>query len=228
MRTAELRILCEGETEYNFVNRVLKEHLRLRGVFVKDSINLRTNLRGVKPFEHLRDKIRGDLGRLRGHQYITTMLDLYALPNYPGDPGRRVSGRERAQRIQAAMHAELPSPQFIPYIQVHEFEALVFVDLHQLGPQFPDGEATGALEQLERERHNLAPEEINDGPQTAPSKRLIRAVPAYDDVKALAGPEIAARIGLPRLRAACPHFDGWVSSLERLGPGGAVDRAPAG
>ena len=63
---------------------------------------------------------------------------------------------------------------------------------------------------------SLSPEEIDDGEQTAPSKRLIREVPAYYSLKPVAGPLIVAEIGLPNLRSACPHFDEWVSTLERL------------
>jgi hypothetical protein len=60
------------------------------------------------------------------------------------------------------------------------------------------------------------PEDINDGELTAPSKRLIAEVPDYEYLKAVAGPAIAAQIGLPALRAACPHFHTWITRLEGL------------
>lgn len=212
MRTVELRILCEGPTEVDFARRVLKPHLRAAGVYI-DMIDWK----GVKPFDRLQRQFGPGLGRLRPHQFVTTMLDLYALPqDYPGDPGKRSTGRVRAEGIEAAMSAALPSPGFIPHVQVHEFEALVFVDLGELTRHFPDGEAHGAAERLERERSGVLPEDINDGANTAPSKRLSRAVPGYDAVKAIKGPLIAEQIGLSRLRTACPHFDQWVSRLERL------------
>lgn len=92
----------------------------------------------------------------------------------------------------------------------------MFVDLDQLPAAFPDGEADGAPERLRRALGDLAPEDIDDGPQTAPSKRLIREIGAYAAQKPLAGPLIAARIGLPRLRGACPHLDEWIRKLEVL------------
>lgn len=213
MRTVELRVLCEGPTEANFVVKVLAAHLK-----APFQVHARPeNLGGVKRFDKLRRAISAEIGRARSHQYVTTMLDLYALPDYPGDPGPQgMRGDVRALRIEAAMGALLPSPRFIPYIQVHEFEALVFVDLDRLPDAFPDGEANGAPQELRRSVGVLAPEEIDDGPMTAPSKRLIRAIPAYKASKAVVGPDIAARIGLSRLRGACPHLDQWVGRLEQL------------
>ena len=114
---------------------------------------------------------------------------------------------ERVARIETNMATDLPNERFIPYVQAHEFEALVFVDLDALPPQFPDGEADQAPDRLKQEVGATAPEEINDGKLTAPSKRLIREIPAYEHMKSIAGPAIAAHIGLEKLRAACPHFD---------------------
>lgn len=211
--TAELSVLCEGKTEYNFVVQVLRGHLGPSfQVFARP-----IDLGGVKSFEKLAGLIKADIGRSRAHQYVTTMFDLYALPDYPDDPrAEGIKGVARALRIEAAMAGRLPNPRFIPYIQVHEFEALVFVDLDQLPRAFPNGEANGAPEKLRRDVGRLAPEEIDDGPQTAPSKRLERTVETYKEQKPIAGPIITASIGLPRLRAACPHFDQWVGRLERL------------
>jgi hypothetical protein len=59
-----------------------------------------------------------------------------------------------------------------------------------------------------------SPEEINDGPETHPSKRLAGLFPTYR--KPLDGPQIAGRIGLPAIRAACKHFDAWLAKLEAL------------
>lgn len=212
MKTAELRVLCEGLTEYNFITQVLAPHLKGFRVFASPQ-----NLGGVQTFEKLREAIKRDLGRFRPHQYITTMIDLYALPDYPGDPKTNgLKGAARALQIEAAMSAEMPAAGFLPYIQVHEFEALVFVDLDQLPRAFPDGEANRAPQQLRREIGSLAPEDIDDGPEIAPSKRLIRAFPAYAYIKPSVGPLIAANTTLPRLRAKCPHFNSWIHKLERL------------
>jgi len=216
MKFINLRILCEGPTEVNFITQVLKPHLRLRNVFAKPEPLCRGNY-GIVSYERLRSAIKTDLGRSREHEFVSTMIDLYKIGKYPGTEkmlGESVINRVR--RIESGMAEGLPNPRFIPYVQVHEFEALVFVDLDRLANQFPDGEADGAAQRLKIEIVDLSPEEINDGEQTAPSKRLIREVPTYRSLKSVAGPLIAAEVGLANLRASCPHFGEWVSKLEML------------
>jgi hypothetical protein len=61
---------------------------------------------------------------------------------------------------------------------------------------------------------NQNPKLINDGRETAPSKRILKEIPEYD--KATAGPIIAEKRGLPALRAKCRHFHEWLSRLEKL------------
>jgi hypothetical protein len=58
---------------------------------------------------------------------------------------------------------------------------------------------------------------INDGPNTAPSKRIASQIPDYEDAKAAVGPEIAELIRLDTIRSKCPHFHAWLSRLESLG-----------
>ena len=70
------------------------------------------------------------------------------------------------------------------------------------------------LEALQREIMGLSPEDVNDGPDTAPSKRLERLLPGYS--KPLHGPLATEGAGLAALREACPRFDGWVRRLESL------------
>ena len=212
----ELRVLCEGATEQGFVTQVLGPHLRAFDVYPQAE-SLARGRSGVVSFKILYEAIKRDVGRSRNHQYVTTMIDLYGLTQYPGverQPGESVL--DRVTRIETNMATALPNDRFIPYIQVHEFEALVFVDLDALLPQFPDGEADAVAAHLKQQVGNAAPEEINDGKLTAPSKRLIGEIPAYRYMKSIAGPAIAARIGLPALRAVCPHFNAWVARLEGL------------
>jgi hypothetical protein len=61
----------------------------------------------------------------------------------------------------------------------------------------------------------LVPEDINDHPKTAPSKRIVAAMRGYQ--KTFHGPLIACEIGLSAIRQNCPHFDAWLQKLERLG-----------
>ena len=58
------------------------------------------------------------------------------------------------------------------------------------------------------------PEDINERPEYAPSTRIKSLFPAYK--KTLHGPTAAARIGLDRIRAECPHFNAWMDRIERF------------
>lgn len=95
---------------------------------------------------------------------------------------------------------------------VHEFEALLFAKPEELGKALytPD-----MLPELEKIRNEFpTPEDINDNPQTAPSKRIARLFPGYQ--KTLHGPLITKRIGLEIIRRECRHFNDWLTWLERL------------
>jgi hypothetical protein len=216
MKFITLRVLCEGPTESNFIIQVLGPHLKVRNVFARPE-PLRSGKYGIVSYDRLRKAIQADIGRSRNHEHVTTMIDLYKIGKYPG--AGNVQGEsviDRVRRIEAGMAANLPNDRFIPYVQLHEFEALVLVDLDRLSEQFPDGEADGAAERLRSSIGSLTPEEVDDGEETAPSKRIIQEVPAYSGLKPIAGPAIALAIGLPNLRKACPHFNEWVSRLENL------------
>ena len=145
------------------------------------------------------------------------MLDLYRLGKFPGNaPEPKEDVRARVKRIQRLLFDAFPNPNFIPYIQLHEFEALVLVDISKIPVAFPDGEADKCTSKLKTSIGQTEPELVNDGPNTAPSKRIIAAIPAYEDVKWSAGPEIVEEIGLTYVRQACPNFDGWITRLENL------------
>jgi hypothetical protein len=199
---------------------VLRPHLVPYRVFAS-AIGLDNSLAkggGTIAYNTLRRNIKGMVGSSREHQWVTTMIDLYALPrDYPGwERVAKETGVARAQRIEAGMTDALPNSRFLPFVMVHEFEALVLVDVDRIPSAFPDGEAACAPKRLRQLIGNLAPEDVDDGPATAPSKRIIEVLPAYRNMKAIAGPQITGAIGMAALRAACPHFGQWVALLEGL------------
>lgn len=55
------------------------------------------------------------------------------------------------------------------------------------------------------------PEMINNSPATAPSKRLIDAIPDYN--KVIYGNCVAMDIGLEKIREKCPLFNEWIGCL---------------
>lgn len=147
---------------------------------------------------------------------FTTLFDLYGLPDdFPGVSPRRPGEKseDRAQRLEGEMSNALGDRRLIPYLQLHEFEAYVFVDLAELALLL-DPQDRPQLQALQKSVSGLAPEEINEGVITAPSKRLRGYLPVYE--KTVHGPLATEAIGLARIRASCPRFNQWLGILESL------------
>ena len=103
--------------------------------------------------------------------------------------------------------------KFIPYIQLHEFEGLLFSDVDAFKLTFDEknidfDKIRSAADSFEN------PELINNSPLTAPSKRLIAAIPGYN--KVIDGNCVAMDIGLNKIRLKCPLFNEWVEKLENI------------
>ena len=209
----ELTILCEGPTEFGFVRDVLKPHLNARQVHCKP-IELNKKNFGVVPWESLKKAIQGSIGNSKAHQYTTCMIDLYALPDYPGQAESVTSPIEKVRNIESHMQKQLPNPRWLPYIQLHEFEALLYVDLSAIASAISDRDVKAGVASLSAEVDGKSPEDVNEGAQTAPSKRILKHIPEY--AKAQVGPSAAMLIGLDQLRHDCPHFGEWLTMLEAL------------
>lgn len=223
MNWVRLYITVEGQSEKEFADLVLKPHLAGYAIDVRPRVVVTNRKLGKRGGMLDFDKIRGDLWRLmkedrHGATRFTTMVDLYALPSeFPGwtEAQKRPRPLERVALLEKALEAEFAEPRFLPFIQLHEFEALLYCDLGQLQLRIAGSES--GINALKKEVTGLEPEEINEGSNTAPSKRIIRHVPIYERNKVRVGAPAAAAIGLSNLRAKCPHFGGWVRRLECLG-----------
>ncbi len=225
---ARLLIHVEGQTEEDFVNQVLRDHLVASGfhsVSARTVGNPRQRQRGcIRKWQSVRTDIMNHLKEDPGCVAIT-MVDYYGLPQeWPGraQPKNLRTIQERAQCVQEALLRDLAAemgpgfnPQhFVPFVVMHEFEALLFSDCAAFsrGIYRPDLES-----QFRKVREQFAtPEEINDSPDTAPSKHVASIMPGYQ--KPLLGMLAVLEIGLARIRAECPHFDGWLKHLELLVP----------
>ncbi|MBI5154901.1 DUF4276 family protein [Candidatus Poribacteria bacterium] len=216
-------VFCEGATEQGFCKHVLQQHLFPDGV--GDIQTLAVGKRGaghvygVQKYAILKTFIqRTRKARHGGTWRFTTLVDLYGLPkDFPSGSGApRDSGDPAAyaRALEEAFGRDIGDRRFLPHLQLHEFETMLFADPGAFAASFENcGEAIGKLRQVADSAPTL--EHINDDPETAPSKRIIQLIPAYEGRKTSAGPEIAARIGIPAIRAQCPHFDLWISQLER-------------
>jgi hypothetical protein len=226
-----LNVLAEGQTEEAFVNDVLAPHLAEYGVVAAvRCVTTRRDRRRPDVVHRggLPDygKARRDLERWMAEDAtasFTTMFDLYALPaDFPGYEGaaRLTDPYERVRTLEAAMAADVGDRRLIPYIQLHEFEALLLTDPAKLDWEYLEHPEQIA-QLVELASRYESPELIDDGPDTAPSKRIIAEIPEFAFQKASVGPRIARRIGIVRLRERCPHFSQWVEKLESPGHSGA-------
>lgn len=221
-----LFVIVEGDTEQEFVKQCLAPHLDSAGVWttpieVTTKIDRKTGqklAKGGGRWKHWRKDICTLLRSTAADLRVSSLFDLYGLPeDFPGLAACTVERdtARRASMLESAMGADIHDLRFIPYIQRHEFEALVLSGLEHLREQLVDPDARAGVDALQQELGSIAPEDVNDGPETAPSKRLLARVPGYG--KKLHGPFVTSRAGIDRLKQRCPRFAAWVTSLEALG-----------
>lgn len=212
-------VVVEGQTEESFVKDSLAPMLWPRSVYLTPILLGR---RGGTP-TYARVK-RDVVALLKQDQtaYCSTMVDLYGLgrdfPGLPLLPG--LQNLDKVRHIEQAVRSDViaglpglrPDLRSLPYLQLHEYEGLLFSD----PAAFAAGIGQHHLAQpFQAIRVQFAtPEDINDDPNTAPSKRVLGEYPAYR--KVLDGTLAARAVGVERMRQECPHFRAWVEQLEAL------------
>ena len=130
---------------------------------------------------------------------------------------RKVSIYDKIQHLEDAFGEDIKYERFIPYIMLHEYEALLFSDVEKFFDNFGERVA-GELHKVVK-KVDGNPELINDSYQTAPSKRIISCCKQYgkrEYEKVTDGILMAKKVGLSEMRKKCSHFDKWLSRLESL------------
>jgi Domain of unknown function (DUF4276) len=217
---ARALIAVEGQTEETFVRDILAPHLETFRVYAQ-SVVITTKRPasggkfrgGVSAWAAIRREIT-QLLRDTSAAAVTTMIDLYGLPqDCPGiDVSRLSAAHHKVALVEAAIAGEINNARFRPYIQLHEFETLMFAAPDVCGSR-SDNPAVATT--MARAVHSAGePELVNDGPNTAPSKRILALWPGY--LKTVDGPAIVKSVGLQHLRQECPHFGEWLNWLESL------------
>ncbi len=218
-------IVVEGETEERFLRQVVYTHFILKGTHIEAQQWLTNRKLGIKGggtnFDLIENHINRLISRYKTNQdvYISTMIDLYAFPKqgntiYDNEVEKLNSGKAKAELLQERFAERMSYRNFIPYVQLHEFESLLLSKPDSLSNFYTDKEAE--IKKLKNEIAGIAPEDINDTPENAPSKRIIRYIPSYAKQKTTAGVTTAEKIGLNYLREHCPHFNEWITKLESI------------
>lgn len=224
-----VNIIVEGNSEENFVNDVLVKHFAAMDIYVSarkirtgwDKLNKKPAKGGMLKYSKFRNDVIRWIGSDKGrpNTYFTSFIDLYAFPKDKDSPYKEAIQRisnpyDKIKALENAIKDNIGNATFIPYVQLHEFEAFLLVEPDRLLTMYPDNRS--GINKLKTNIGKTAAELINESPETAPSKRIIKNIPAYEGQKAQVGPMIAEDIGLTKLRESCPHFNEWITKLESL------------
>ncbi len=215
-------ISVEGQTEEAFCRDVLGPHLANYGVYAtsvvlttKRAANGSKFKGGASGWSQIRQELF-DLLADTSARAVTTMYDFYGLPSdirsFATVTAATGNSSHTAIAIENEIVQQIGDQRLRPYLQLHEFEALVFA-AEAIAERRSGLQTVGSMIRQAVSDAGGA-EMVNEDPSTAPSKRLIHSWPGY--VKTIDGPAIAGAAGLDSLRLSCPHFGSWLDWLEGL------------
>ena len=218
---SEIFALVEGPTEKIFIASMLVPYLAEIGVYMTPIIISKAGQKGGDVrFARVKNDIELHL-KQRQNTYLTLFIDYYGIRgDWPGlnEARQQNTASKKAAKINGATKEQVENlfgqhganRRFIPYVSMHEFEALLFSEPKKLAEhlQVSQKEIDRILAQCGE------PEDIDDSPQTAPSKRLENLSDKFK--KTSTGIAIVNSIGLPKIRKKCPVFDNWLTTIENL------------
>ena len=218
---SNIKILVEGPTEILFVNEVLKLHFYERGIYIKPFLFQKAG--GVPKYSISQKQILNTI-RSDPSCFCTTMVDFYGMPtNWPGrEQANRCQGcAEKADMVEGGILKDITGHlgnsfnplRIVPYVQMHEFEALLFSSPATLAESLGIEKSIPAFMAIRNEFSN--PEEINDDYDKCPSRQIEGVFQGFK--KTINGITAASRIGLETMRHECPHFNEWITKLEDIG-----------
>lgn len=210
-------ISVEGFCEEDFIKQMIAPHLLAYDVFATPIVLLTS--REPSGEKHKGGavsvaRVASELRRiLPSSDVVTTFYDFYGFKDK--------KPAETADQLASRIASAVGTPRKLhAYVQMHEFEALLFADPIMVGQYFkaePIGRKVAwAVQQVG------GPEDVNDSPQTAPSKRLEKWCQTYSQERYDSGtkrhhaPRLAGKVGLPTMRETCPRFAAWLARLETL------------
>jgi hypothetical protein len=218
-----IKVIVEGPTEESFIKNVLAMSFWPYRIYLSPIV---LGVRGHQGGRTSYARVKKDVLILLKQDkdaYCSTMLDLYGLGRgFPGTPlPENLTGLQKVLCIEESVKSDIcseipdlrPDIRFIPYIQLYEYEGLLFSDSDALAAAVRQ---PGLAPRFREIRDQFpTPEDINDDPNTAPSKRLLRLFPRYK--KVVEGTLAASQVGVEKMESECPHFRSWLDSLRALG-----------
>lgn len=218
------RVHCivEGQTEVSVFYSILNPYIYEKtGAYIQFT-PIKHSGGGIVPYSKLFPELRNHL--MDKDKILTTFFDYYGIfesyqfPNYKeakiDQTNPKVGVELLEQGIKEHIESEgLPTKNFIPYIQLHEFEALLFSSNEGFEFQYDNERVLRELKAISPRYET--PEDINDSPETAPSKRIIKALERRKEKysKVIDGEAIASQVGIEMMLEKCPRFNNWVTEL---------------
>lgn len=211
-----VRIVVEGPTEEKFIKQIVGPYLLAKGIQTIPIV-----LHGDVKF----DRVKGDVIKSlkdRKTKAVSYFVDYYGLKEWPEKEAIQANStpRQIADILNSAAKNSIckeagddlnPCRRFVPFMAVHEFETLLFSDSKVLSEELRirQDRVDDVLNEF-----GGSPENINNNPETAPSKRLEQWKANYK--KTVDGISIAQKIGLFAMRDKCPLFYNWLTAIESL------------
>ena len=210
-------IICEGPTEKEFCEKVLAPYLWQHEIDIQTPL-IKISGGGIVKWDNLRRQVENHL-KESSSVFVSTLIDYYGLYqkyNFPkwGEGNKINDKNDRMLFLEKAMNKDISESlqyRFIPYLQLHEFEALLFIDLQTFYEQVPRSDLVGIDELEDTFAKYINPEMINNSKDTSPGHRLERIIKGYK--KPLYGHYLAEAIGIERIRSKCPRFNNWIDTL---------------
>lgn len=134
-------IICEGQTERDFCKEVLAPYLWQYGITIQTPL-IKISGGGIVKWDYLRKQAETHL-KESSSVFVSTFIDYYGLYekyNFPKwEEGNKIYDiNNRILFLEEAMKEDISESlqhRFIPYLQLHEFEALLFIDLQMFYEQ---------------------------------------------------------------------------------------------
>lgn len=218
----EVIAIVEGKTEQVFIEKILTPYLAEKMIFITAT---QVSKPGQKGGDVRFSRVIRDIGlhlKQRTNTYVTTLVDYYGVTEWPGIDSlayKRTPAQiaehlnaSAMQKVNEQYSEQQAEQRFIPFIALHEFEALLFSDIDILAEDLGVTAQTVAAVIAECGE----PEAINNGRETAPSKRLNSWSLDGKFAKTTQGIAIAQRIGVEKMRSQCPLFNAWITQFESL------------
>ncbi len=215
-------VICEGPTEQEFCNTILVPHFLSYGINIQAPL-IKHSHGGIVPWSNLLQQIIIHLKSERD-AYVTTLIDYYGINETHHFPHWEESGtitdiNEKIDYLEDSMKQSVDERirhRFLPYIQLHEFESILFSSVEAFHRVIPKEDLVGLDELRQISDRFDNPELINNSKETSPSHRLARIIKGYN--KIVYGNYLAEDIGLPTIRQHCPRFNRWITTLQQIKP----------